>query len=278
MILSVIILLAVAVGVLFISKSDASGSEKAMLIAVVCIGGVIGGAVAVGLLMTSPVSAAVALMFLSVFVLTFFGSVFGDALAAEKYARKSQITQTVSDASAESILRDFKNIKAGDEVNFGKYRWVVAEVKDDKAMFVTDSVILKMKLCKKDSAVTWENCMVRKYLNGRFLKSSFGEGEKSLILPTVLSNFDNAGDNMKMLPKTEDKIFIWSYKQAEKYAKTTKCSLPSDPSARECWTRTTRGRNAHIYHCTEGIAGLTDDSKPACVYGGVRPVMWVKIK
>lgn len=63
-----IILAVVAFGVFIVTKSDGSPSEKAMLILIVCVGGVIGGSIIVALIMTSPVLAIIALVFAAIFV------------------------------------------------------------------------------------------------------------------------------------------------------------------------------------------------------------------
>ena len=259
-IFAVIILLLIAFGILVVSKSDASGSEKIMLMLMICVGGVIGGAIIVGLIMTSPVLAIVAVLFVSVFLGVFCQELYNDAVAKKKFGKTNNSAGTVSSASADEVVKIFADIKAGDEVNFGKYRWKVVTVKDDKAMLVTDKVVAKTEFHKIDESITWQDCTLRKNLNGSFLKSSFGEGERSLILTTTLDNCNMTSNGQKSLPKTEDKVFIWSYKEAERYAKKFKCFPPSDHEAKRCWTRTTENTWAYTYDCENGTRDIYFDT------------------
>ena len=273
-----IILVAIAFGIFVAARSDGSPSEKAMLVLIICVGGVIGGAIIVALIMTSPLLAVLALIFVCAAIFVIFQGLFGDAVANKKFAKTSTTTNAVSSASANEVIRMFANIKVGDLRNFGKYRWIVADIKGDKAMLVTDKVVLKNELHKKSENITWKDCTLRKYLNGSFLMNSFGAGERSLILTTNVENCNQTSQGRQPLPETEDKIFIWSYKEAGKYTKTAKCPPPSDFTARRCWTRTTNGMWAYTYDCENGPGNELNDTSPACVNGGVRPVMWVKIK
>ena len=65
---------------------------------------------------------------------------------------------------------------------------------------------------------TWEGCTLRAWLNGTFLNTAFTEREQAAILTTTVENGDgqgywstNGGNN------TEDKIFLLSYAEANKY-------------------------------------------------------------
>lgn len=273
-----IILAVVAFGVFIVTKSDGSASEKAMLVLIVCVGGVIGGAIIVGLIMTSPVLAIIALVFVAAFVGAVVQGIFGDSFAANKFAKDSQISQTVSDASAESVLKKFENIGVGDEVDFGKYRWVVIDKNEEgnEALLLTNRVILHMEFHKKKEYSDWEESTLRKYLNGSFFNNSFGEGEKSLILEKTLENYSIDWGERRDMPETKDKIFLLPKGQmGGKYRKYKNCPPPSDYGARRCWTRTGGQGGTHFYSCTSNSYG---ERNSAWLKGGVRPLMWVRIK
>lgn len=277
-IFAVIILAVVAFGVFIVSKSDASASEKAMLILIICVGGVIGGAIVVALIVTSPVLAVIALLLAAVFVGAFLQGIFGDSFAANKFAKDSQISQTVSDASAESVLKKFENIGVGDEVDFGKYRWVVIDKNEEgnEALLLTNRVVLHMEFHKKKAYSDWEDSTLRQYLNGPFFNNSFGEGEKSLILEKTLENYSMDWGKRRDMPETKDKVFLLPKGQmVGKYRKYKNCPPPSDYGARRCWTRTGGRGGTYFYYCTSGTMG---DKDSAYFKGGVRPLMWVRIK
>lgn len=277
-IFSVIILAVVAFGVFIVTKSDGSPSEKAMLVLIVCVGGVIGGAIIVGLIMTSPMLAVIALVFVAIFVGAVVQGIFGDSFASKKFAKDSQISQTVSDASAESVLKKFENIGVGDEVDFGKYRWVVIDKNEEgnEALLLTNRVVLHMEFHKKKEYSDWEDSTLRKYLNGPFFNNSFGAGEKSLILEKTLENYSMDWSKRRDMPETKDKIFLLPKGQmGGKYRKYKNCPPPSDYGARRCWTRTGGQGGTYFYSCTSDAMG---EKNSAWLKGGVRPLMWVRIK
>ena len=275
---SVIILAVIALGIFIVSKSDASASEKAMLMLIVCVVGVIGGAIIVGLIMTSPMMAFMALLFAAIFVGAFVQGIFGDSFASKKFAKDSQISQTVSDESAESVLKKFENIGVGDEVDFGKYRWVVIDKNEEgnEALLLTNRVVLHMEFHKKKQYSDWEDSTLRKYLNGPFFNNSFGAGEKSLILEKTLENYSMDWGKRRDMPETKDKVFLLPKGQmGGKYRKYKNCPPPSDYGARRCWTRTGGRGGTYFYYCTSGGMG---EKNSAYLKGGVRPLMWVRIK
>lgn len=276
-IFAVIILFIIAFGILAVARSDASPSHKAMLILVVCAVGVIGGALAAALIITSPIFLVPVAVFIcgAVFVALKIGLSGG---SGKNTVKAGKTAETLPSASADEIIGTLSDIKVGELRKFGKYYWKVADIGKDKAMFVADNVILKTEFHKKSESITWQDCTLRKYLNGPFLKSSFGEGEKSLILTTNVDNCNMTLKGPQSLPETEDKIFVWSYDEAQKYAKEFNCSYPSDYGARKCWTRTTSGTWTYTYDCGTGTRDEFNDRSAACVDGGVRPVMWIRTK
>ena len=273
-----IILVAIAFGIFVVSRSDGSPSEKAMLILIICVGGVIGGAIVAALIMTSPVLAVIALLFAAVFVGAFLQGIFGDSFASKKLAKDSRISQTVSDASAESVLKKFENIGVGDEVDFGKYRWVVIDKNEEgnEALLLTNRVVLHMEFHKKKEYSDWEDSTLRKYLNGPFFNNSFGAGEKSLILEKTLENYSIDWGKRRDMPETKDKVFLLPKGQmGGKYRKYKNCPPPADYGARRCWTRTGGQGGTYFYSCTRDAMG---EKNSAWLKGGVRPLMWVRIK
>lgn len=276
-IFAVIILAVVAFGVFIVTKSDAGGLGKAVLILVVCVFGVIGGSLLYALMEVSAVFACVVALLAAAFIVGLVKGFFGDFLQNKKFEKKNIVAKEVSKAPEEEILKSLKDIKAGDTVTFGKYRWIAAQTEEDRVMLVTDRVIMKKNLHKTDETVTWEKCSLRKYLNGSFLNNSFGEGEKNLIMSSKIQNCEMSGKAVTELPETADKIFLWRYDEVNKYIKTAKCPTPEDGDSK-CWTRTTDGMWAFTYSCVHGTGSWMNDSNSIVTARGIRPVMWVRIK
>ena len=278
--LSVIILLVVAFGIFFVSRTDGTGLEKAMLMLVIAVGGVIGGSIIAALIMTSPMLAIMAIIFAAIFIGAFIQALFGDKWANNNFAKSNWATETASTKSAEDIQKTLANIQKDDIITFGKYQWKVLAVNGNRAFVITKNVILNMPLHSDSQArgAIWEKCTLRKYLNGRFLKNNFGQGEQSLIMEVSINNNDRR--QRDPLPPTKDRVYVMSIDEAKKYQRDLSCELPKQYSARRCWLRDTNGSWAYYIDCEHNAirtSGLSNQNS-SCCDGGVRPVMWLKIK
>ena len=109
--------------------------------------------------------------------------------------------------------------------------WTVLEVKESEALLISNFLLEAMPYNSEFSDITWENCTLRKWLNGAFLKDAFSETEKSAIILSKINNslatgnsiWDTYGSN-----NTEDYIFLLSKEEASYY-------FNSD-STRKCMT------------------------------------------
>jgi len=108
----------------------------------------------------------------------------------------------------------------GSIIRFGKYDWRVLVVHQYKALILADRVI-KKKMKKlsshKDGYYTWENCTVRKYLNGKFYNDTFNKEEKSRIADTNVITRSSKILHFKGGNDTIDKIFLLSIEEVIKY-------------------------------------------------------------
>jgi len=76
-------------------------------------------------------------------------------------------------------------------VKLGVYEWRVLEVKDGKALLITENIIELRKYHSTNTSITWETCDLRKYLNGEFYNNTFSEEEKKQIAEITVKNDDN---------------------------------------------------------------------------------------
>jgi hypothetical protein len=147
----------------------------------------------------------------------------------------------------------------------------VLSVEGDKALLITESVVEKRAYNDELIAITWENCTLRKYLNGDFY-NSFSASDKKLILITHLVNHDSLfgteGGN-----DTDDYIFLLGMDGAFQY-------LRSDDDPRETevitqWLRTpgeTADRASVFYGFGDSIGFIVSD------HYGVRPALYINLK
>ncbi len=73
---------------------------------------------------------------------------------------------------------------------------------------------------ERTTAITWEKCTLRSWLNNDFLNTAFNMKEKSAILTTTVDNSYSqgySGWNTSGGNNTQDRIFLLSYAEANRY-------------------------------------------------------------
>ena len=110
--------------------------------------------------------------------------------------------------------------KAGDIIEFGGFDWRVLEVKEGKALVLSDKTLFRREYhTEQNIPVTWEECDLRQYLNGQFYDYSFSKEEKKRIVETAVINKDNPWFNKSGQEDvewagggndTKDKVFLLS--------------------------------------------------------------------
>jgi hypothetical protein len=120
-----------------------------------------------------------------------------------------------------------KSTKVGDVVKFAGHDWRVLDVKDGKALLLSDAVLEIRIYHKADDAfiashpnsqsLTWEESDMRAYLNGQFYDSAFSADEKELIAQTSVANDPNPKSGNGGTGTTQDKVFLLSLEEVIKY-------------------------------------------------------------
>ncbi len=141
-------------------------------------------------------------------------------------------------AEREAQLAPFREV--GGYVTFGSYEqdnntangrepveWLVLDYdKANQRVLLLSRHGLDAKPYNKEYVdITWENCTLRAWLNGEFMDSAFSGSEQGAILTTSVDNsksqgsgrWDTNGGN-----GTQDKIFLLSYAEANKYLGVTR--------------------------------------------------------
>ena len=184
-------------------------------------------------------------------------------------------------------------------IKFGSYpqgstrepiEWLVLKFKGNEA-FLVSRFALDGRPYNGDMDVTWENCDLRKWLNGKFLKKAFSPEEQSMIKLSKVQNDDNPEYGTRGGNTTRDRIFCLSFAEAERYFK-------NDAERRCLATATARAhgafsdRHGHClwwlrtpgYNNKDGSFVGTDGALYPC--GGcvcsdsiaVRPALWLKLE
>lgn len=98
--------------------------------------------------------------------------------------------------------------------------WLVLAKEDDRVLLISGVALDYQPYNTIYASVTWENCSLRKWLNGTFLNDAFSESERAMIPGVTVSADEDPGDG------TTDQVFLLSITEANKY-------FTSD-SARQC--------------------------------------------
>ncbi len=123
-------------------------------------------------------------------------------------------------------------------------RWIVLKREKEKALLLSVYGLDVKLYNEKREAVTWETCTLRKWLNEDFYNDAFTEEEKKKICLTEVRNEDNPGYKTPGGNDTEDRVFLLSLGEAERYLpKTFPRQRKPTPFAKECGVSTYDGGN-----------------------------------
>ncbi|MCR5206407.1 MAG: DUF6273 domain-containing protein [Lachnospiraceae bacterium] len=143
-------------------------------------------------------------------------TVYSEFCNAKTLSIKDNSTMSLNDSY------NFFNVKIGDIVNFGSYEqdtdffngkedieWIVLSKTNSEVCLITKDVIEYLPWDPGDN-VKWEDCKLRKWLNGSFYDNAFNKKEKSMIKTTTISNRENSKYATDSGYSTDDKVFILS--------------------------------------------------------------------
>ncbi len=183
-----------------------------------------------------------------------------DGLKAVNPAAKPEVVNTADKAAPKTAVSE---LKEGEYFKFGSYyqensdektpiEWLVLKKSGAKALLIS-RYALDCEPNNDELNMTWENCSLRKWLNGEFLETAFTAEEQGRIEVTKLENDDNAEFGTSGGNSTEDRIFCLSLAEAE--------SLFKDDAARKCVSTP--------YAAGEGVRPSSRDflnGRPCCVW------------
>ncbi len=228
-------------------------------------------------------------------------------------------------ADVDTLLANDENLLAardalfsvGNYVTFGTYpqtsagsdqtpiEWLVLDRDGDNALLLSCYGLDAKPYTTKYTSIRWEECTLRTWLNDDFINRAFTAAEQSAILLTNVDNSSNqcysswstSGGN-----NTQDKVFLLSYAEANKYLGVTRNDSNNTKSrvtptayaiSQGVWTskgyKTTDGEVAGFWwlrspgfsHDSEAevdTSGALFDNNASYGGGSVRPALWVNIE
>ena len=140
--------------------------------------------------------------------------------------------------------------QVGNIIEFGSYyqddlssktpiKWRVLDIQDGKALLISELLLDAKRYNIIDKGITWENSSIRNWLNNEFINQAFSKEEQNEIILTNISNPNNARRGTNGGNNTQDKIFLLSIDEAEKYFKDDKdreCKTTNYAKQQGAWT------------------------------------------
>lgn len=198
-------------------------------------------------------------------------------------------------------------MQIGDIFNFGSYDWRVLEVQNNKALIITEYIIEQCPYHDAYVDITWADCSLRRYLNGKFY-DKFSEADKARIVSVLNKNLDNQWYGTNGGADTSDNIFLLSIEEAAcKYFGDSSALLHSPKKNKRYWFERKDENNSKRVAATNeeiwwwwlrspgrvgvksayihgdgniGIQGnniLIGNLSDGRCTGGVRPALWLKL-
>ena len=205
----------------------------------------------------------------------------------------------------------------GNYVTFGEYpqttagedmtpiEWLVLARNGNKALLISRYGLDAQPYNTDYTSVTWETCTLRTWLNGTFYNKAFSSAEQAAILTTNVDNSKNqcySGWSTSSGNNTQDKVFLLSYAEANKYFGVTYDNSSNTKSrvaptahaiAQGAWTsysnKTTDSTYAgwwwlrspgtyQDYAAIVYFVGSLDFNYVDSDSGSVRPALWVNLE
>ncbi len=122
-------------------------------------------------------------------------------------------------------------LSSGDAVRFGNYEqdaneqngkepidWIVLESTDEKVTLISGYVLdCVMYHENKDAPAYWKTASLRAWLDGEFAATAFSESESRMLVTVNNENPDNDRCGTKGGEATEDRVYLLSIDEAQKY-------------------------------------------------------------
>ena len=137
-----------------------------------------------------------------------------DVDSAVRQAAYERLTNRIVHDAA---IQDSKNMQVHEIIQFAGLDWRILDVIGEKTLILSDKILAKEAYHVKDKSASWENCALRKYLNGSFYEETFSEKEKALIIETRNQNNGNQVFGMDGDNDTLDKVFVLSLEEVVRY-------------------------------------------------------------
>lgn len=210
----------------------------------------------------------------------------GDYRDASEELRKLQ-KYNIQSSSIGSFIKfgTYNQGVSGNNTDNEEIEWLVLDKVDEKILVVSKYALD----CQPYNGTSWETCHIRQWLNGKFINTAFNSDQQKVIENIYVLNPQNKDINKDGESSTQDKIFLLSIDEVQKYFKTNedrKC-IPTKYAIQQgatqykngmCywWLRTSSNE---LYGCIVRTNGKlhTDIDWVYDEAVAVRPAMWINL-
>ena len=200
----------------------------------------------------------------------------------------------------EYCLKSIETGKIGDSIFLGSYEqdnnisnnkevieWIVLDKQDNKLLVLSKYAIDCIRFNSDYAIKSWENCTLRKWMNGEFINTSFTKDERSLISIASVPADSNPNYDTDCGNSTEDHVFLLSIQEintykhytanciATKYARYEGCKI-NESDYCMWWLRTMGMIGQWASYANSNGVSYTGASVVSN-HIGVRPAMWIDL-
>ena len=165
---------------------------------------------------------------------------------------------------------------------FGSYNgqpivWRVLDIDDEneKALLVTKDIVALMAFA--EGTETWEDSLVRQWLNNDFINEAFTDEEAAIILSTDITIAPNAEYGTSGGNSTTDKVFLLSEAEVNSYFIDGEARRSNYNGELEDWWTITSGEDETSILIVMGEGTILTDGYSKQQEEGVRPAIWVNL-
>ena len=214
------------------------------------------------------------------------------------YSYTAECKKTIIADIPEKAAEGASAIEVGDIVAFGRYEqdgdvangpepieWIVLDVSDGNALLVSKYALDVKSYHNTIQYVTWQECSLRAWLNKDFCDAAFTGTEQADIVKTTLDNPANSHFKTVGGSPTEDRVFLLSLEEAERYfhseadraaSRTAYAAALGDSKGR--WWLRSPGSFRSYGACVreDGVILYGGEIGPSAGIA-VRPALWLKM-
>jgi len=177
-------------------------------------------------------------------------------------------------------LPESMEISVADIIKFGGINWLVLEKTDDTVLIISEQILENGRQYHLEyENITWEQCDLRKYLNGEFYNKTFSAAEKNLIIETTVKNNDNPEYGTSGGEDTTDNIFSLNIAEAKQYFSDDSSRVAyNEFYAIDNWWLRSPGvlGSSTVFIRFDGSIDIFGGSVYRSI--GVRPALWLNIQ